>query len=79
MWAALRTHKYMDAMMAQTIYQTKHYQETVMRHVVENFMSLSRYDSLRDKSNYYDNRFNKLEQHCKIKPPSAKAIKDQEA
>ena len=71
LWAALRTHQFMEGVMGQTAFQTSKYQETVMLHVVENFMSLSRFDTLKTKAQDYDNRLNRLEQHCKL-PKSGK-------
>ena len=66
LWAALLTHQYMGTLMAQTMSQSVHYQETVMLHVVENFMSLSKYDALKEKTVEYDRRLNRLEQLAKV-------------
>ena len=66
LWATLRTHNFMEGITGRTVYQSSEYQETVMLHVVENFMSLSRFDNLKSKTQDYDNRLNRLEQHCKL-------------
>ena len=69
MWAALRTHQFMDAVLTKTIYQMDAYQDTIMEHVVENLMSLSHFDGMKDKALDQDNRLNRLELHCKVKRP----------
>ena len=58
--------------MIDTVFQTAEYQETVMMHVVENFMSLARFDSLKSKTQDYDNMLNRLEQHCKLSSKTGK-------
>ena len=66
LWASLRTHAFLSEVVRKTVFQTEAYQSTVMQHVVENFMSLSRFDNLKAKTQDYDNRLNRLEQHCKL-------------
>lgn len=66
LWASLRMHAFMAEAARETVYQTKAYQTTVMQHVVENLLSLCRFDNLKTKTQDYENRLNRLEQHCKI-------------
>ena len=67
LWAALRTHQYMKGLMSMAFSQSVDYQESVMLHVVENCMSLSKYDALKDRAADYDSRLNRLKQLAKIK------------
>ena len=56
----------MNTVISKTVYQTEEYNTTVMEHVVENVMSLSRFDGIKSKNQDHDNRLNRLEQHCKL-------------